>query len=61
MTTKALFINKDGVLLLPTFKFNNYSLLFLQMVTCLHIIGCDPMTSYGECFANVASKNLIAY
>ena len=45
MTMKALFIHKDGVLLLPTSKFNNYSLLFLQMVTCLDIIGSDPFTS----------------
>ena len=34
----------------PTVKFNNYSVLFLQTMTCLEIIGPDLITSWRQCF-----------
>ena len=42
---EVLYVNQDAAFLLPTFRFNNYIVLFPQMVTCLEIIELDLMTS----------------
>ena len=38
-------VNKDTTFLLGTFKLKDYSVGFLQTVTCLDIIGFQYMTS----------------
>ena len=39
LITEVLSVKKDATFLFPTFKCNNYSLLFFQTVTCLKIVG----------------------
>ena len=42
--TEVLPADKDATFLLPTFKSNYYSVLFLQTATCLKIIRFHLMT-----------------
>ena len=49
--TEVLSVDKDAMILLPTFKFNDHSALFLQRVTCLKIIRFHLMTGQGQCYA----------
>ena len=57
--TEVLSVNKEAMFLLPTFEFNNDSILFLQTVTCLKIIRFHRMSGWWQCSANVAFKNII--
>ena len=57
--TEVLSVNEEAMFLLPTFEFNNDSVLFLQTVTCLKIIRFHRMSGWWQCSANVAFKNII--
>ena len=48
-----------GYIFDSTFKFNYYSALFLQTVTCLKVIRLHLMAGKGQCPANDVFKNII--